>query len=209
VTGCPCCGREVPSGRGRWCSRECGIRGCERERSGRPIRARDREGQAPAWEKKGTRALELAGRTFGELLVVRLGVIRPREPHVWWLVRCSCGREEETRANQLVHGTKRRCRACQAAAACTSPAARAPGATRGRCSWCPRTPKKWPFECDACNRQACRAGRDATGRPIYRLPAEHPTRQSRPKPTSNAAPPQGHLGGGLTASAPSAARAAR
>lgn len=46
---------------------------------------------------------------------------------------------------------------------------------RGRvCRWCARTDSQTRFatvhECSACNRQACRNGRDAEGRPIARGP---------------------------------------
>jgi hypothetical protein len=113
---------------------------------------------------------DLKGRTFGQLTV--------EDGHARLRVRCSCGAVEERARHSLISAGRKgcvpACAACVMARISTSVAAKAPGATNGVCSWCPRpsvsmTKGTGPaFECEPCNRRAQRNGRDADGRPIYR-----------------------------------------
>lgn len=103
-----------------------------------------------------------AGERFGALVVI--GRVPSGLPmHQRWKVRCDCGREYESFDSAVRENRGQGCREC----APKSAAATAPGAERGRCSWCKRRAKSnAPFECGACQRTANRNGRDGDGRPI-------------------------------------------
>lgn len=113
------------------------------------------------------------GQRYGRLTVVASAPFRGPSGSAAWLVRCDCGEEEIRDRNSLDSSRKNqtdaRCASCLPG---PSPAATAPGAQHGTCTWCKREANrpKTPYECAACNRRATRNGRDEVGRPLYRGP---------------------------------------
>lgn len=106
--------------------------------------------------------VNLTGMKLGGWTVIRyLGFRRTGSASTVceWLCRCECGKEKAIPSSHLLFRQNTRCREC------ASKARRVPDAERV-CRWCPRKPTRLARECDACNRTACRNGRDAEGRPI-------------------------------------------
>ena len=56
--------------------------------------------------------MQLAGRRFGGLKVLKFSEMRRRE--AYWLCRCSCGRKKIVRGSQLTYGRGSRCWYCAA-----------------------------------------------------------------------------------------------
>lgn len=55
-----------------------------------------------------SRIVDLQGRRFGRLVVVRLAEREP-DPHAWWVCDCDCGRVTEVRGARLLGGTTSSC----------------------------------------------------------------------------------------------------
>lgn len=152
-------------GPGRWRVR-CAC-GTEREHGAHALQS----GTSTGCVACSARAMiDLTGKTFGRLSVLRRAPELDEPGHTFWVVRCACGQEEACRSADLRLRGKHRCKWCRRAESLTSPAAKVAWAVRGQCSWCPRAAAKLAFECEACNRQGLpsRGGRDATGRPRSR-----------------------------------------
>lgn len=167
VKTCPVCGAEVPrNARGRPrvnCSRRC-----TETAAWRAYKDRKRRGIPSSRAGFGcARLIDLTGQRFGSLVVV--GPVRRTPGRTYWPCRCDCGATFDACGYHLRTGKTKRCFGCFAAAL-RGAAAKAPGAERGRCSWCRRPARRRQFECHACQKQAARRGRDATGRPLARGP---------------------------------------
>lgn len=158
---CPVCGGDVPPTKVGGRPRIYDTVRCRSLAASRAFEERKRQG-IPS-RPRGL--IDITGQRFGSLVVVELH--RRERSHTIWLCRCDCGATTESDGWCLRNGRSTRCRGCRA----TSAAAKAPNAERGRCSWCKRAAlRSTPYECAACQRQANRRGRDATGRPLARGP---------------------------------------
>lgn len=56
----------------------------------------------------GRRAIELTGRRFGKLVVLKREQNEPKK-HARWLCRCDCGKEVIIQSHCLIQGTQRSC----------------------------------------------------------------------------------------------------
>lgn len=122
----------------------------------------------------GARAdmIDITGQRFGLWTAIRPGppAVCPGGAHAplrWWC-RCACGAMGLVYSRHLRLGLSMKCRGCLHVEQRTSAAAQHPDAVYGVCTWCGREAerKKKHFECGACERTACRNGRDSEGRPI-------------------------------------------
>lgn len=114
-------------------------------------------------------AVDLTGQRFGRLVAVAATPFRCLLGSVGWWLRCDCGGEAIRSVNVLRDSVRRGCvSGCDGCIAQESQACKKAGAVRGTCSWCgkPAQVDRVAFECSACNRAACRNGREADGRPI-------------------------------------------
>lgn len=161
---CPVCGGDVPLSRSGRRPRIYDTVRCKNIAADRARRERIQQGLLPGPQGK---LIDMTGRRYGRLVAIECVGSKPG--HTLWRFRCDCGGERVAAGHSVRRGQVKQCRACAAAARRTSAAARAPGAQYGRCSWCKRPAlRRARYECVACNRQAGRYGRDATGRPISR-----------------------------------------
>lgn len=167
---CPVCKGEVPQERLRfrgttYCSTRCTNRAARQRFRGAPIDTPPGRVGAPPG-RPFPKLEDLTGETFGRLFVVAM--VRRIPGSAIWLGRClDCKGEANYRGSQL-KGRESPCLACACRAkAKEHPAAKAPNAREGYCSWCPNA-ARGPFshECRSCERMVCRNGRDESGRPI-------------------------------------------
>jgi hypothetical protein len=82
-----------------------------KQRLRRRARRPDRPARLPR-QGPGGSPIDLRGRTFEALSVVRLMPRKPGATHRYWLCRCSCGRTHQVRSSHLVGGVIRCCPAC-------------------------------------------------------------------------------------------------
>lgn len=59
--------------------------------------------------KKTTRVLDLAGQSFGQLVVIGQPEKRHSQRGIYWTCRCSCGYEKKIRADVLLAGHSKSC----------------------------------------------------------------------------------------------------
>lgn len=165
------CGEEVRrvSYRLRPGNRSCG---CSSGFRPRASTWRPPEGFLPLPGGRANAYADYAGKRMGKLVAVRRLEKQDGKGYWIWSCRCDCGAEAERSVRglgvALSSESESSCEDCKP----KNPARLVVWAKDGVCSWCSRETQRLVSECDACNRQASRAGRAADGRPIRKTRAQ-------------------------------------
>lgn len=114
--------------------------------------------------------IDMAGQRCGSWTVLRQAT-RREGCGAYWVCQCDCGRVYEVVGTHLRTGRSVECRRCaglKAAAPRRVPDERRVCVHCGRSTLTVKNSKA--RECGACERTACRNGRDSNGRPIHKGP---------------------------------------